>query len=51
MRFLAQLIWRWLPHRCTFQGATRTEADGHSVHGAECRRCGAAVWFNVKGKG
>ena len=44
MRFVAQLFWRWLPHRCRFRPvAVRVKCRA----AVACRRCGCAVYFDT----
>jgi hypothetical protein len=47
-RGLARLFWHWAPHRCKFV-AVPGEFVPQGTHGRACKRCGTAIWFNVKG--
>lgn len=44
LRYLRQLFWQWIPHRCRFTAA-KLRPD---VSGYRCWRCGTAVWIGVR---
>lgn len=48
MRFLAQLFWRFTPHRCRFKPVPAPRVRCRSAIG--CRRCGTAVYFDTEGR-
>lgn len=50
LRRMRRIFWAWIPHTCRFGRVAKvTTGNGPPQYGAACRRCGAVVWFNVKG--